>query len=85
MLDGFKKPEKAHVMPDRRNAIQWALSNAKPNDAVLVVGAGERVNGPFGRGKVKLTDREICQSVLCDAGKKFNALQSEIYRIDDYR
>ena len=82
ILDGFKKPEIAHVMPDRRKAIEWALISAKPKDAVLIVGAGEKptlING------AALTDREICQSFLCEKGNHLNMLKQEIYRMDDYR
>lgn len=38
MLDGFAKPGRAQVLPDRAKAICWALSEAGPDDAVLLVG-----------------------------------------------
>ena len=85
ILDGFENPALARVMPDRCNAIEWVLSKADPKDVVLIVGAGERTTGPFGHDKKKLTDREICQTVLCNAGSKFDEQRPESYRIDDYR
>ena len=85
MLDGFAKPESAHVMPNRRDAIQWALANAKPHDAILIVGAGEQATGPFGKSQEKLTDQQICQAFLCERGEHLDIMRSEIYRMDDYR
>ncbi len=38
LLHGFKNPEKASVIADRKDAIIWALSQAGPEDVVLVVG-----------------------------------------------
>jgi len=38
VLDGYRNPAKAHVMPNRLRAIEWSLSQARPGDAVLLVG-----------------------------------------------
>ena len=38
VLDGYRKPGKAHVMPNRTRAIEWALDRAKPGDTVLLAG-----------------------------------------------
>jgi UDP-N-acetylmuramoyl-L-alanyl-D-glutamate--2,6-diaminopimelate ligase len=62
LLDGFERPHKARVMPDRAAAIRWALSQAKEGDAVLISGKGDRGGQLIGRKRVKHDDREIaCQ------------------------
>lgn len=38
LLDGFFKPEKPLVRPDREAAIGWALAQARPGDSVLLCG-----------------------------------------------
>jgi UDP-N-acetylmuramoyl-L-alanyl-D-glutamate--2,6-diaminopimelate ligase len=40
VIDGYSRPALAHVIPDRRKAIAWALQNAAPGDTVLIAGAG---------------------------------------------
>lgn len=64
VLDGFRNPGKAHVIPDRRKAIQWALSEARPGDAVLISGKGDVTNQTLANGPVRLDDREIATSWL---------------------
>jgi len=38
LLDGFLKPERALVRPDRAGAVAWALSQARPGDSVVLCG-----------------------------------------------
>lgn len=42
VLDGYQKPSKAHVMPNRTRAIEWALERAEPGDTVLLAGPHNR-------------------------------------------
>jgi len=42
VLDGYRKPAKAHVMPNRTRAIEWALQRAKPGDTVVLAGPHNR-------------------------------------------
>ena len=91
MLDGFEDPEKARLLPDRFKAIQWVLQNAKPNDAVLVSGCGERPFALIGEDHWTITDRDVCQAWLYDNSeiaaekKKTSSPSAQIYNIDDYR
>ncbi|MCA9270290.1 MAG: hypothetical protein KDA41_17535, partial [Planctomycetales bacterium] len=39
VLDGYDRPARAHVIPDRWQAIEWALRQARPGDAVLIAGS----------------------------------------------
>lgn len=41
VLDGYERPAKAHILPDRAAAIELALSQARPGDMVLLAGKGE--------------------------------------------
>jgi UDP-N-acetylmuramoyl-L-alanyl-D-glutamate--2,6-diaminopimelate ligase len=62
VLDGFERPGKAQVIPNRQAAIQFALSQAGEGDCVLIAGRGDRVS-QIGRGKQSTyDDREVaCQ------------------------
>jgi UDP-N-acetylmuramoyl-L-alanyl-D-glutamate--2,6-diaminopimelate ligase len=55
LLDGFERPHKAQVIPNRNVAIHYALGQARPGDAVLIAGRGDRVTRPSG-GKGRLYD-----------------------------
>lgn len=91
VLDGFEKPEKAQLLPNRFKAIQWALQNAKPQDAVLIAGCGERPFALIGEEHWTITDRDVCQAWLYDNSEigldhtqpKFSS--NKIFNIDDYR
>jgi UDP-N-acetylmuramoyl-L-alanyl-D-glutamate--2,6-diaminopimelate ligase len=59
VLDGFERPHKAQVIPNRSAAIQFALDQARPGDAVLIAGRGDRTSRPA-RGKgPAYDDREV--------------------------
>ena len=91
MLDGFENPENARLLPSRFKAIQWVLENAKPNDAVLVSGCGERPFALIGEEHWTITDRDVCQAWLYDhaeiVGKKQESTfaSNQIFNIDDFR
>ena len=40
LLGGFRRPGEVRVEPDRRRAIEAALADARPGDAVLIAGKG---------------------------------------------
>jgi len=62
LLDGFERPQKARVMPNRAAAIQCALSEAKPGDAVLIAGRGDRTTSFTSGNRPAYDDREVaCQ------------------------
>lgn len=86
ILDGFSKPANAQLIPNRMNAIEWTLSQAQPNDAVLIAGCGERPIASVGKHQWEISDRDVCQAWLYDRanwGEGFN--EPSIFRIDDYR
>jgi len=62
VLDGFDRPHKAQVIPNRTTAIQFALQQARPGDAVLIAGRGDRVSRTARGKQPAFDDREVaCQ------------------------
>ena len=88
LLDGFRKPESAQIIPNRFKAIEWVLTQAEPGDAVLISGCGERPFALVGEQNWTIADRDVCQAWLYDNAslldEKFKD-QPSIYNIDDYR
>ena len=68
MLDGFERPHKAHIIPNRAEAIHWALSEARDGDSVLITGKGDRVGQVIGRRRLAHDDREIACEWLYSRG-----------------
>ncbi len=64
VLDGFRRPAAAHFIPDRMTAIEWALSQARAGDAVLIAGAGGRSICSLGDNRWQLRDSDICKAWL---------------------
>jgi UDP-N-acetylmuramoyl-L-alanyl-D-glutamate--2,6-diaminopimelate ligase len=58
-LDGFEKSGRAHVMPSRRRAIEFALAQARPGDAVLIAGRNDLGQAVEGNDESRRSDREI--------------------------
>ncbi len=90
VLDGFDRPAGAHLIPDRITAIEWALSQAAPGDAVLVAGRGERSICSLAENRWQLTDTDVCQAWLYGNSSVHQTIvppvvNQQIFRIDDYR
>ena len=64
MLDGCEHPGRAHIIPDRRKAIQWALGEAQPGDTVLVAGKGDLAYQIVGEQLVPFDDRAVARKWL---------------------
>jgi UDP-N-acetylmuramoyl-L-alanyl-D-glutamate--2,6-diaminopimelate ligase len=60
-LDGFERPHRASIVPTRRKAIQAALAEARPGDAILI--AGRNHLGAVGECAGE-SDREIAADFL---------------------
>ncbi len=90
MLDGFDQPGKARLIPNRFRAIEWVLTQAKPGDAVLITGCGERPFALIGENNWTISDRDVCQAWLYDhssmcAELSPNSDNPMIFDINDYR
>jgi UDP-N-acetylmuramoyl-L-alanyl-D-glutamate--2,6-diaminopimelate ligase len=76
LLDGFNKPHKAQVIPNRAAAIRWALSQAREGDAVLIAGKGDRTGQLIGCKRVKHDDREVACEWLYSNAEPAEAIAS---------
>ncbi len=64
ILDGFEHPGRAHIIPDRAKAIQWALEQATAGDTVLITGKGDLAYQIIGERPMPFDDREIAKRWL---------------------
>jgi UDP-N-acetylmuramoyl-L-alanyl-D-glutamate--2,6-diaminopimelate ligase len=69
ILDGFQRPGKAHVIPNRAAAIRFALAQAQPGDCVLIAGRGDRVSPVSVGTKHRRDDRELACEFLYNPGE----------------
>jgi len=67
LRSGFADVRKAQVIIDRRQAIGWALAEARSGDTVVIAGLGERPHTPLDPNEGLATDSEIARTVLCGA------------------
>ncbi|MCG3132349.1 MAG: UDP-N-acetylmuramoyl-L-alanyl-D-glutamate--2,6-diaminopimelate ligase [Phycisphaerae bacterium] len=58
---------RAHVEPDRRAAIGWALSQARPGDTVLIAGKGHEDYQLVGKSRQQFDDAAVAAAFLKDA------------------
>ena len=70
LLDGYRRPEAARIMVNRREAIHWALSEAGPNDAVLITGRGDQTQQVIDGREIAFDDREVAKQWLWEVGAK---------------
>lgn len=56
------------VIPDRKEAIAWAIRAARPGDVVLIAGKGHEDYQILGREIVHFDDREEAAQVLVSIG-----------------
>jgi UDP-N-acetylmuramoyl-L-alanyl-D-glutamate--2,6-diaminopimelate ligase len=64
ILGGLKFPAEAEVIPDRAEAIAWALSQARPGDGVLIAGKGHRTQQIAGAQRCYFDDRQVARHWL---------------------
>jgi UDP-N-acetylmuramoyl-L-alanyl-D-glutamate--2,6-diaminopimelate ligase len=86
ILDGYRCPASAHLLPDRNEAIRYALNKARAGDTVLIAGKGTE-SFQLVRGKrLAWNDREIAARWLYGIGaeKDFESDRPVILRMMDY-
>jgi UDP-N-acetylmuramoyl-L-alanyl-D-glutamate--2,6-diaminopimelate ligase len=64
LLSGLNCPAEAEVIPDRAEAIGWALSQARPGDCVLIAGKGHRTTQVVGSQRRDFDDRQVARQWL---------------------
>ncbi len=81
IIDGYDRPAKSHILPDRAEAIRWALSEARPGDAVLIAGKGDRQYQIIGSHRQFFDDCEIARQWLRDVGSQIEYEEELAQRI----
>jgi UDP-N-acetylmuramoyl-L-alanyl-D-glutamate--2,6-diaminopimelate ligase len=66
LLGGFRRPGKVRVEPDRRRAIEAALADARPGDAVLIAGKGRNAYQIFADRVAPFDDFAVARAWLRD-------------------
>jgi UDP-N-acetylmuramoyl-L-alanyl-D-glutamate--2,6-diaminopimelate ligase len=68
ILDGLTDAGAPRLLPDRTKAIEWALSQARPGDTVLIAGTGDENWQIEGRRRRAHDDREVACRWLYEVG-----------------
>ena len=61
ILSGVEKREKVVVIPDRREAIEYALKEKREGDTVLIAGKGHETYQEFKDFRVHFSDKEVVE------------------------
>jgi UDP-N-acetylmuramoyl-L-alanyl-D-glutamate--2,6-diaminopimelate ligase len=64
VLTGFSSLENVEAIPDRRQAIDIAISNAQPGDVVLLAGKGHETSQVVGDVHIAFDDRRVARELL---------------------
>ena len=66
IVAGFEKPvsSKIKVEPDRKKALELAITTAKDNDIVLIAGKGHETYQIIGTEKIDFSDKQIATDLL---------------------
>ncbi len=67
ILRGMRRPERVRIEPDRERAIAWAMTQAGPDDLVLVAGKGHEDYQEIAGVRRPYSDREVVQRLLGEA------------------
>ncbi|HEX3998006.1 MAG TPA: UDP-N-acetylmuramoyl-L-alanyl-D-glutamate--2,6-diaminopimelate ligase [Pirellulales bacterium] len=68
VLRGFERPNIVEVIPDRTDAIGWALSQAEAGDCVLIAGRGHEEQQFVGNRRLAIDDRQSARQWLYSHG-----------------
>jgi UDP-N-acetylmuramoyl-L-alanyl-D-glutamate--2,6-diaminopimelate ligase len=70
ILEGFSEAEREEykVVPDRAEAIESAVRDARPGDTVLIAGKGHEDYQILGNKRIDFDDRAVAKSVLARMG-----------------
>lgn len=67
IVEGFQDRSAAQIIPDRREAIAWALGQAQPGDCVLIAGRGHETAPARGGNQDEFDDRQVARQWLYEA------------------
>jgi len=70
IVKGISRPDKAHVILDREQAIRWALRHADRNDAVIILGKGHEQYQIIGKEKRPYAgDNEVALRIAAELAR----------------
>ena len=72
IIDGYDRPARAHVLPNRVEAIRWTLSQARPGDTVLIAGNGARRYSRDRQEHQTGDDRSVARQWLYEVGSQMD-------------
>lgn len=64
ILAGIPKHTAMEVIPDRKEAIEWAIEHHQPGDVIVLAGKGHEDYQIIGKTKIHLDEREVVADVL---------------------
>jgi UDP-N-acetylmuramoyl-L-alanyl-D-glutamate--2,6-diaminopimelate ligase len=64
ILAGFNRPSLVEQIPDRAEAIRWAIYRARPGDTVLIAGKGHEGYQLVGQRRFHFDDRKVAREIL---------------------
>lgn len=64
ILKGIPRGARYVVIPDRRDAIRYALATAKPNDTILLAGKGHEQYQTLGEKNLYFDERKLVEGIL---------------------
>ena len=73
IIDGYASAKAARMIPNRLEAIDWALSQARAGDSVLIAGKGDSTRQLLGNKSLEFDDREIVRQWLYTTPSKHPA------------
>lgn len=79
ILDGYERPARAHLLPNRAEAIRWTLAQARPGDAVLIAGKGDQCLDVVGDEAQPFDDREVARQCLAELPDEVPAEEPHSY------
>lgn len=75
ILSGMQSPQKAHIIFDRKQAIQWTLRHAKVEDIVLIAGKGHETTQVIQKVAYPFSDHQVVKDIL--QGKSKHSINKE--------
>ena len=90
ILEGMKGVSTPYtVVENRKEAIRWAIENARKDDIILLAGKGHETYQILPTGTIHFDEREAVAEILNDLNKKiessFNKLQEVVTNEDKCR
>lgn len=70
ILTGLSHPERAHVIPDRKEAIRQAIDLCTPDDILLIAGKGHETTQIFSHTTINFDDRQCAQTCCLESAQK---------------